>query len=48
MIVTPRNTPDYLLTWLALMEVGAIQVPINPASTPAELARLRRARSTPA
>jgi carnitine-CoA ligase len=39
-LVTARNTPDYLLTWLALMEVGAIQVPINPASTDAELAGL--------
>ena len=37
MLVTARNTADYLLTWFALMEVGAIQVPINPQSTPAEL-----------
>jgi carnitine-CoA ligase len=37
-LVTPRNTPDYLLSWLALMEVGAIQVPINPASSAEELA----------
>jgi carnitine-CoA ligase len=36
-LVTARNTADYLLTWFALMEVGAIQVPINPQSTPAEL-----------
>jgi carnitine-CoA ligase len=35
-LVTARNTPEYLLTWLALMEVGAIQVPVNPASSPAE------------
>jgi crotonobetaine/carnitine-CoA ligase len=35
-LVTARNTPDYLLTWFALMEVGAIQVPINPQSTPTE------------
>jgi crotonobetaine/carnitine-CoA ligase len=34
---TPRNHPDHLLTWLALMEVGAIQVPLNPKSTAAEL-----------
>ncbi|MEO5837320.1 MAG: AMP-binding protein [Acidimicrobiales bacterium] len=37
-LVTARNTADYLLTWLALMEVGAIQVPINPASSNAEIA----------
>ena len=37
-LVTPRNTPDYLLSWLAMMEVGAIQVPINPKSTAEEAA----------
>ncbi len=37
-LVTARNTPDYLLSWLALMEVGAIQVPINPASSAEEVA----------
>jgi crotonobetaine/carnitine-CoA ligase len=37
-LVTARNTPEYLLTWLALMEVGAVQVPVNPKSTAAELA----------
>jgi len=37
-LVTARNTPEYLLTWFALMEVGAIQVPINPASSPGEIA----------
>jgi crotonobetaine/carnitine-CoA ligase len=37
-ITTPRNTPDYLLSWLALMEVGAIQVPLNPKSSAEELA----------
>jgi crotonobetaine/carnitine-CoA ligase len=37
-LVTARNTPEYLLAWLALMEVGATQVPINPRSTPTELA----------
>jgi crotonobetaine/carnitine-CoA ligase len=36
-IVTSRNTPEYLLTWFALMEVGAIEVPINPASSAAEI-----------
>jgi carnitine-CoA ligase len=37
-VITPRNTPDYLLSWFALMEVGAIQVPINPKSTVDEVA----------
>jgi len=36
-LVTARNAPEYLLTWLALMEVGAVQVPVNPKSTRAEL-----------
>ena len=36
-LVTARNTPEYLLTWFALMEIGAIQVPVNPLSTDAEL-----------
>jgi crotonobetaine/carnitine-CoA ligase len=36
-LVTARNSPEYLLTWLALMEVGAVQVPVNPKSTRAEL-----------
>ena len=35
---TPRNHPDHLLAWLALMEVGATQVPLNPKSTAAEVA----------
>jgi crotonobetaine/carnitine-CoA ligase len=35
-IVTARNSADYLLSWFALMDVGAIQVPINPAGTAAE------------
>jgi crotonobetaine/carnitine-CoA ligase len=37
-LVTARNTPDYLWTWLALMEVGAIQVAVNPQSSSDELA----------
>jgi len=37
-LVTPRNTPEYLLSWFALMEAGAIQVPINPKSSEAEIA----------
>ncbi len=36
-LVTARSTPEYLLTWFALMEVGAIQVPVNPQGTEAEL-----------
>ena len=36
-LVTARNTPDYLLSWFALMDVGAIQVPVNPKGTEAEL-----------
>jgi carnitine-CoA ligase len=36
-LVTARNTDRYLFTWFALMEVGAIQVPLNPQSTEAEL-----------
>ena len=35
--MTASNTPDYLLAWFALMEVGAIQVPVNPQSTGVEL-----------
>lgn len=37
-LVTARNTPEYLLVWLALMEVGAVQVPVNPKSSRDELA----------
>jgi len=37
-LVTARNTPEYLLGWLALMEVGAVQVPVNPKSSRDELA----------
>jgi crotonobetaine/carnitine-CoA ligase len=36
-LVTARNTSSYLLSWFALMEVGAIQVPLNPRSSAAEL-----------
>jgi len=35
-LVTARNTADYLLLWFALMEVGATQVPINPKGTAEE------------
>ncbi|MGH8983238.1 MAG: AMP-binding protein [Acidimicrobiia bacterium] len=37
-LVTAKNTPEYLLSWLAIMEVGAVQVPVNPKSTETELA----------
>jgi carnitine-CoA ligase len=36
-LATTRNSPDYLFTWLAVMRLGAILVPVNPESTPAEL-----------
>jgi crotonobetaine/carnitine-CoA ligase len=32
-LVTARNTAAYLFVWLALMELGAVQVAINPAGT---------------
>ena len=37
-VVTARNEPRYLFSWFALMQLGAIQVPINPASSDAEFA----------
>jgi crotonobetaine/carnitine-CoA ligase len=37
-VVTAKNTPEFLLGWLALMEVGAVQVPVNPKSTTGEVA----------
>ncbi|GIH25165.1 ATP-dependent acyl-CoA ligase [Acrocarpospora phusangensis] len=39
-LVTGRNTPAYLLCWLALTSMGAVAVYVNPASTAAELAGL--------
>lgn len=41
-LVLARNTANHLLTWFALMEVGAIQVPVNPAASAPELDGLRR------
>lgn len=41
-MLTARTTPEYLLSWLALAAVGAITVPVNPASAPAEFAGLIR------
>jgi carnitine-CoA ligase len=37
---TASNRVEHVLAWLALMEVGAVQVPVNPAGTPTELAGL--------
>src|SRR5262252_7338503 len=39
-MLTARTTPDYLLSWLALTALGAVTVPVNPASSAAELAGL--------
>jgi carnitine-CoA ligase len=41
-MTTARTTPPYLLCWLALASVGAVTVPVNPRSAPAELAGLVR------
>ncbi len=41
-VLTARTTPEYLLSWLALAWIGAVTVPVNPASTPAELTGLVR------
>ena len=41
-ITTARTTPPYLLCWLALASLGAVTVPVNPRSAPAELAGLVR------
>jgi crotonobetaine/carnitine-CoA ligase len=41
-MLTARTTPEYLLSWLALTALGAVTVPVNPASAPAELAGLVR------
>jgi crotonobetaine/carnitine-CoA ligase len=39
-VVVARNTPEYLLAWLALMDAGAVQIPVNPDSSHDELAGL--------
>jgi len=39
-MLTARTTPEYLLSWLALAALGAVTVPVNPASAAAELAGL--------
>ena len=37
-LATTRNSPDYLFMWLAVMRLGAILVPVNPASSREEIA----------
>lgn len=39
-VVVAHNTAEVVFAWLALMEVGAVQVPANPAATEAERAGL--------
>jgi crotonobetaine/carnitine-CoA ligase len=39
-MVTARNTPPYLITWLALASLGAVTVAVNPRGSAAELAGL--------
>jgi carnitine-CoA ligase len=39
-MVTARTTPEYLICWLALAAAGAVTVPVNPASSQAELTGL--------
>ena len=39
-MTTARTTPPYLICWLALATLGAVTVPVNPRSAPAELAGL--------
>jgi crotonobetaine/carnitine-CoA ligase len=39
-VLTARNTPPYLLCWLALVSMGAVAVATNPQGTEAELAGL--------
>ena len=41
-VLTARTVPEYLLSWLALAALGAVTVPVNPASAPAELRGLLR------
>ena len=41
-MLTARTTPEYLLAWLALASLGAVTVPVNPASAAAELGGLLR------
>jgi crotonobetaine/carnitine-CoA ligase len=36
-LATMRNSPEYLLAWLALMRLGAVLLPVNPAASASEL-----------
>jgi crotonobetaine/carnitine-CoA ligase len=36
-LATTRNSPEYLFTWLALMRLGAVLLPVNPAGSASEL-----------
>ena len=39
-LVTTRNSPEYLFAWLGLMRLGAVMLPVNPESSAEELAGL--------
>jgi crotonobetaine/carnitine-CoA ligase len=39
-MMTARNTPPYLISWLALAALGAVTVAVNPRGSAAELAGL--------
>ena len=41
-LMTARTTPPYLLCWLGLAAMGAVTVPVNPRSAPAELTGIAR------
>lgn len=41
-MATMRNSADCLLTWLALMQLGAVLLPVNPKATAAELGGFAR------
>ncbi len=44
-VLTARNTPGYLISWLAVCGLGAVAVPTNPGGTGVELAGLLRQTS---
>ena len=41
-VVTARNTADYVMAWLAVVELGAVAVAVNPAGTADETTALVR------
>jgi carnitine-CoA ligase len=45
-LMTARTNPEYLLCWLGLAALGAVTVPVNPRSAPAELAGIARQVTT--